>query len=517
MSQQEHINKLKSDIRSLEEGNRRLEAGSKENAASGQSVRAFKGTGDRQYLTGVTITGKHVLVLIDMSASMLDETLVNILRMRNLPDVQKMLAPKWQRAVATVDWLTTQIPPDSEFQVYAFNTEAHSVVEGNEGKWLKAVDPRPLNAAVQKLKHMFPHDGTSLINAFNAAKTLDPLPDQIVLVTDGLPTQGATPPALRKAVDVEQRAKLFDQSSERAAAQSAGEHDPAADGRRSAGAGALLAPGARDRRCLHGALEGLAMKLKRHATEVFSMSFLDCICCGFGAMILILVLTETGQPVVLEKVRTDMHGQVAKLQAELYEIRGETDVLNRDLKGRIEQLSTERSKLARLQGDLSTVKGQYNTSEKEAEIQNAEEGQLVAAYQKLTSEMERLLKAGYRRPKNGRDRRHPGGQRIRHLRGRHFGEHARESLGNGPQDDAGDPRHLSQGEGHPGDGRRGRVHVRWLSRAMDRRHAGAAQGDHGPVQDLDLVQQLEPGGGAAGGDPHVLGGGQEGEHLLFRR
>src|SRR4030095_1746916 len=166
-----------------------------------------------------------------------------------------------------------------------------------------------------------------------------------------------------------------------------------------AGAGPLLAVGARHRRGLHDALEGLAMKLKRHTTEVFSMSFLDCICCGFGAMILILVLTETGQPVVLEKVRTDMHGQVAKLQAELYEIRGETDILNRDLKGRIEQLSTERSKLARLQGDLSTIKGQYKTSQKEAEIQNAEEGQLVAAYQKLTAEMERLLAAGYRRPK----------------------------------------------------------------------------------------------------------------------
>ncbi len=175
-------------------------------------MRAFKGTGDRQYLTGITVSGRHVLILIDMSASMLDETLVNVLRMRNLPDVQKMLAPKWQRAVATVDWLTTQIPPDSEFQVYAFNTEAHSMIEGSDGKWLKANDPRPLNEAVQKLKHTPPHDGTSLINAFNAAKTLDPLPDQIVLVTDGLPTQGATPPAIRKAVEVEQRSKLFDQS-----------------------------------------------------------------------------------------------------------------------------------------------------------------------------------------------------------------------------------------------------------------------------------------------------------------
>ena len=69
-----------------------------------------------------------------------------------------------------------------------------------------------LDEAVKKLKHTPPHDGTSLINAFNAAKTLDPLPDQILLVTDGLPTQGATAPAIRKAVEVEQRSKLFDQS-----------------------------------------------------------------------------------------------------------------------------------------------------------------------------------------------------------------------------------------------------------------------------------------------------------------
>jgi hypothetical protein len=57
-----------------------------------------------------------------------------------------------------------------------------------------------------------PRDGTSLINAFNAVKTFNPMPDQIVIVTDGLPTQGATPPALRKAIDADQRVKLFDQA-----------------------------------------------------------------------------------------------------------------------------------------------------------------------------------------------------------------------------------------------------------------------------------------------------------------
>ena len=49
---------------------------------------------------------------------------------------------------------------------------------------------------------------------------------------------------------------------------------------------------------------------RRRSVEVFSLSFLDCICCGFGAIILLLVLTEIGRPVVLEKSRKSLDGQV---------------------------------------------------------------------------------------------------------------------------------------------------------------------------------------------------------------
>jgi len=139
------------------------------------------------------------------------------------------------------------------------------------------------------------------------------------------------------------------------------------------------------------------VKLRRHETEVFSMSFLDCICCGFGAIILLLVITEAGRPIVLERQSTDLDGQVARLQEELYEIRGETDMLNRELKGRIEELTRDRSQLARLQGDLTDIKGEFAASRKDAAVQNIMEDQLVAAYQRLTAEMQRLLAAGYRR------------------------------------------------------------------------------------------------------------------------
>ena len=36
-------------------------------------------------------------------------------------------------------------------------------------------------------------------------------------------------------------------------------------------------------------MAGLANK--RRETEVFSLAFLDCICCGFGAVLLVFILT----------------------------------------------------------------------------------------------------------------------------------------------------------------------------------------------------------------------------------
>jgi hypothetical protein len=75
------------------------------------------------------------------------------------------------------------------------------------------------------------------------------------------------------------------------------------------------------------------VKLKRHSVEVFSLSFLDCICCGFGAIILLLVLTEYGDPIQLKEQSETLNGQIKTLQAQLQEIRGESDLLNQELEG----------------------------------------------------------------------------------------------------------------------------------------------------------------------------------------
>lgn len=134
------------------------------------------------------------------------------------------------------------------------------------------------------------------------------------------------------------------------------------------------------------------MKTGRRDIEVFSLSFLDCICCAFGAIILLFVLSKFAEPMIIEEVREDLQSVIARLEEEIFEIRGETAVLNRELTDRKEQLSEEKIKLARLQGDLSKIEGQFAASKDDADVQNIIEGKLASARQELTEEMKRLLK-----------------------------------------------------------------------------------------------------------------------------
>ncbi|MDH3350095.1 MAG: VWA domain-containing protein [Gammaproteobacteria bacterium] len=128
---------------------------------------------------------------------------------------------------------------------------------------------------------------------------------------------------------------------------------------------------------------------RRRNIEAFSLSFLDCICCGFGAIILLLVLSKIYEPVIIEKTQDDLEQLIALLQQELFEIRGETAVINRDLESVQSQTSSTKLRLARLQGELNTVQGQYVASQQESES-TIDEGALQRTKQRLTEEMRRL-------------------------------------------------------------------------------------------------------------------------------
>jgi len=206
MARREHVNQLITDIKSLDEQVGKANAEAQE---GGEDVRAFYGDGDRQYLTGLRVGGKRVLILLDRSASMLDPSIVNIIRRRNLPPDQRKRAEKWQKGILTVDWLTTQIPDDAKFQIYSFNVEAKPVLKGTEGKWLETDEGRKIDEALAALRQMVPENGTRLHSVVEAIRSLSPLPDNVFLLVDGLPTQGARQATKRGTVTGAQRKTFF--------------------------------------------------------------------------------------------------------------------------------------------------------------------------------------------------------------------------------------------------------------------------------------------------------------------
>jgi hypothetical protein len=135
----------------------------------------------------------------------------------------------------------------------------------------------------------------------------------------------------------------------------------------------------------------------RRQIDIFNLSFLDVVSCGFGAIILLLVIVKISEPHVIERLAVDLSGLVQRLEAEVFAIRGDTTVLNRELTSKQQQLSEIKEKLARLKGDLSDIRGQYTTTRHEHDAQTIIEGQLSAAKQSLSAEMRRVLGADYQR------------------------------------------------------------------------------------------------------------------------
>jgi len=169
-----------------------------EDLQGGNNSRRFIGEGNRQYLTGLHLGGERILILVDASASMLADNIVNVLRRRNMSVEQQRQSPKWQWTVRTVEWLIAQLPAHSRFQVYVFNTTAQAVLAGTENTWLDAADSLDLERTVDALQKLVPSGGSSLINAFDAIDALADKPDNLFLLTDGLPTQGESPPRAAK-------------------------------------------------------------------------------------------------------------------------------------------------------------------------------------------------------------------------------------------------------------------------------------------------------------------------------
>ncbi len=205
---QREVDALRAAIRKLESEKQQILSQLNEQS---RQVRQFVGQGNREYLTGISTGGKRVLILLDSSASMLDASIVNVLRMRNMDDATKRRSEKWLQAIDIVDWIAARLRPGTQYQIYTFNTAARAVVPGTDGRWLSVDDARQFNQAVANVKTSVPDGGSNLARAIQVLGQLGPPPDNVFLITDGLPTQGLSAPRGRR-VSGDQRSEYFEEA-----------------------------------------------------------------------------------------------------------------------------------------------------------------------------------------------------------------------------------------------------------------------------------------------------------------
>ena len=139
------------------------------------------------------------------------------------------------------------------------------------------------------------------------------------------------------------------------------------------------------------------MKRQRRELQEASLSFLDVISCGFGAIVLLLVIAKVGDPSALEEAEKQLLGSVKEYQERLFDIRGEAVILDKRLKSRKEQLSDLRERIARLKAKLASVAKQSNQL---SQSQSREKEQLQLVMQVLSEEMERLLGPEFQQKKS---------------------------------------------------------------------------------------------------------------------
>ncbi len=138
-------------------------------------------------------------------------------------------------------------------------------------------------------------------------------------------------------------------------------------------------------------------KRNRRGIPEFSVSFLDVICCGFGAIILLLMITKTVEPIVLEKSQVNLEGVVADRENALFEIKGQVRELRTQVSDADADLTENMQALARLEKELTKILGQYATTVEQQETSEQQTGELASAKQSLTDEMQRLLGMDFRR------------------------------------------------------------------------------------------------------------------------
>ena len=140
---------------------------------------------EENYLLGLRVEGNKIAILVDVSSSMTNEKLIDIIKTKNGSNQGKLSSKKWLRTKRVVEWLLSRLPKNSQIVVVSFNKNAK--ILGASG-WSQASGSNIIKSIISDLDGIVPEGPTNLQKGLDAVNKLSPT--NIYVVTDGLPTKG---------------------------------------------------------------------------------------------------------------------------------------------------------------------------------------------------------------------------------------------------------------------------------------------------------------------------------------
>lgn len=140
--------------------------------------------GEENYLMGLKVQGPRIAILMDTSASMTDEKLIDIIKRKNGSAADKQQGPKWLRTKKILHWILARVPKTSQVAVITYNSSVKFIGKAN---WMK-LDTAALGAVYKELDVIIPQGATNLqkgLQAISGQGVTD-----LYVITDGLPTVG---------------------------------------------------------------------------------------------------------------------------------------------------------------------------------------------------------------------------------------------------------------------------------------------------------------------------------------
>ena len=149
-------------------------------------------------------------------------------------------------------------------------------------------------------------------------------------------------------------------------------------------------------------------KKKERDFEAFGLSFMDCICCGFGAIILLFVLTKISKDSYVRNSRLlasnshlnpkftvspEAETALQELEHQLREMRRERQRLENRMMERSFDLVSTFSDMEKHQETLANLENKLMDQELDKKVHQRVGDQLSTARQQLSAEMKRLLQS----------------------------------------------------------------------------------------------------------------------------